>query len=67
MYKLPDRSRLVEYCRIHFLEEHVSQRSEMELKMTENEKLFSKRVYLFSYADIFLRQSNVLDETSLHN
>ena len=38
--------------------------TEMELKLTENEKLLSKWVYLLSYIDVFLKQCIVLDETT---
>ena len=41
--------------------------TEMELKMTEYEKLLSERVYLLSYIDVFFRQCIVLDETTVHN
>ena len=41
--------------------------TEMELKLTENEKLWSKRVYLLSYIDVFFRWCHVLDETTVHN
>ena len=41
--------------------------SEMELKLTEYEKLLSKRVYLLSYIDVFFRRCIVLDETTVHN
>ena len=36
--------------------------NEMELKVTENEKLLSKRVYLVSYLDVFFKRCIVLDE-----
>ena len=38
---------------------------EMELKLTEYKKLPAKRVYLFSYIDIFYKRCLVLDETTL--
>ena len=41
--------------------------TEMELKLTENEKLLSKRVYLLSYIDVFFKRCIVLDETNVHN
>ena len=41
--------------------------SEMELKLTEYEKLLSKRVYLLSYIDVFSERCIVLDETTVHN
>ena len=41
--------------------------TEMELKMTEYEKLLSKRVYLLSYFDVFFKRCIVLDETTVHN
>ena len=41
--------------------------AEMELKLTEYEKLSSKRVYLLSYFDVFFKRCIVLDETTVHN
>ena len=41
--------------------------TEMELKMTEYEKLLSKRVNLLSYIDVFFKRCIVLDETTVHN
>ena len=41
--------------------------TQMELKLTEYEKLLSKRVHLMSYIDIFFRRCIVLDETTVHN
>ena len=41
--------------------------TEMELKLTEYEKLLTKRVYLLSYIDVLLKQRIVLDETTVHN
>ena len=41
--------------------------TEMELKMTEYEKLLSKRVYLLSYIDVLFKRYIVLDETTVHN
>ena len=41
--------------------------SEMELKMTEYEKLLSKQIYLLSYLDVFFERCIVLDETTVHN
>ena len=41
--------------------------TELELKLTENKKLFAKRVYLLSYIDIFYKRCIVLDETTVHN
>ena len=41
--------------------------TEMELKLTEYEKLLSKRVYLLSYFDVFFKRCIVLDETTVHN
>ena len=40
---------------------------EMELKLTEYEKLVSERVYLLSYIDVFFERCIVLDETAVHN
>ena len=41
--------------------------TEMELKLTEYEKLLSKRVHLLSYIDVFFKVCIVLDETTVHN
>ena len=41
--------------------------TEMELKLTEYEKLPSKRVHLLSYIDVFFWRCIVLDETTVHN
>ena len=41
--------------------------TEMELQMTEYEKLLSQRVYLLSYIDVFFKRCIVLDETTVHN
>ena len=41
--------------------------TEMELKLTENENLLSKRVYLSSYNDVFIKRCIGLDETTVHN
>ena len=41
--------------------------TEMELKLTEYEKLLSKRNYLLSYIDVFSKRFIVLDETTVHN
>ena len=41
--------------------------TEMELKLTEYGKLLSKRVYLLSYIDVFLRRCIVMDEITVHN
>ena len=40
---------------------------EMDLKLTEYEKLLAKRVYLLSYIDIFFKRCIALDETTVHN
>ena len=41
--------------------------TEMELKLTEYEKLFSKRVYLLSYIEVLFKRCIVLNETTVHN
>ena len=41
--------------------------TEMELNLTENEKLLSKQVYLLSYIDTFYKWCIVLDETTVPN
>ena len=40
--------------------------TEMELKLTEYEKLLSERVYLLSNIDVFFKRCIVLDETTVH-
>ena len=39
--------------------------TEMELKLTEYEKLLPKRAYLLSYIDVFFKRCIVLDETTV--
>ena len=39
---------------------------EIDLKLTEYKKIFSKRVYLLSYIDISYKRCIVLDETTIH-
>ena len=41
--------------------------TEMDLKLTEYEKILAKRVYLLSYIDIFYKRCIVLDETTVHS
>ena len=41
--------------------------TEMELKMTEYEKLLSERLYLLIYIDVFFKRCIVLEETTVHN
>ena len=41
--------------------------TEMELKLSEYEKLSSERDYLLSYIDVFFKRCIVLDETTVHN
>ena len=41
--------------------------NEMELNLTEYEKLLSERVYILSYNDVFFKRCIVLDETTVHN
>ena len=38
----------------------------VDLKMTEQQSLLAKRVYLLSYIDIFYKRCIVLDETTVH-
>ena len=40
--------------------------TEMELKLTEYEKLLCERLYLLSYFDVIFKQCIVLDETTDH-
>ena len=40
--------------------------AETELKLTDYEKLLSKRVDLLSYIDVFFKRRIVLDETTVH-
>ena len=41
--------------------------TEMDLKLTEYQKVLAKRVYLLSYIDIFYKRCIVLDETTVYN
>ena len=41
--------------------------TERELKLTEHEKLLSKRLYLLSYIDVFFKRYFALDETTVHH
>ena len=41
--------------------------TEIELKLTEYEKLSSKRIYLLSYIEVLFKRCIVLDETTVHN
>ena len=41
--------------------------TEMELNLTEYEKLPSKLVYLLSYIDVVFKRCMVLDDTTVHN
>ena len=41
--------------------------TELDLILTEYKTLLAKRVYLFSYIDIFFKLCIVLDETTVHN
>ena len=41
--------------------------TELELKLTEFEKLLSKPVYLLNYIDVFFQRCIVLDEATVHN
>ena len=41
--------------------------NEVFLKLTENESLLAKRVYLLTYIVIFYKRCIVLDETTVHN
>ena len=41
--------------------------TETDLKLTEYEKLLSKRVYLLCYNDVFFKRCIVLDEKTVHN
>ena len=40
---------------------------ELDLKLSEDQSLLAKRVYLLSYIDIFYKRCIVLDETTVHN
>ena len=40
--------------------------TEMELNLTEYEKLLAKSIYFLSYIDIFFKCCIVLDETTVH-
>ena len=67
MHQLSNRYRQGEHCRVPPSKQHVSQDTEMDLKLTEYKKLLAKRVYLLSYIDIFYKRCIVLDETTVHN
>ena len=41
--------------------------TEMELMLTDYEKILSKRVYLLSFNDVFCKRCIVLDGTTVHN
>ena len=41
--------------------------NEVDLKLTENQSLLAKRVYLLSYIDIFYERCIELDEATVHN
>ena len=41
--------------------------NEVDLKLTEYLSLLAKRVFLYSYNDIFYKRCIVLDETTVHN
>ena len=59
-----DKVKNVVYC---YRNNTYLEDTEMELKLTEHEKLFAALVYLLSYIDIFFRRCIVQDETTLHN
>ena len=62
----PDRFRWVENCCTALSKQHLSERFENGTEMTEYDKLFSNRVYVLSYIDVFSRQCIVLDETTVN-
>ena len=41
--------------------------NELDLKLSEYQSLLAKRVYTWSYIDIFYKRCIVLDETTVHN
>ena len=59
-----DKVNIVEYryWNITYLKD-----TEMDIKLTQYEKLLAKRVYLLSYIDIFYKRCIALDETTVHN
>ena len=59
-----DKLNIVVYC--HRNNTYIKD-TEMELKLTEYKKLLSKRVYLLSFIEVFIKRCNVLDETTVHN
>ena len=58
-----DKLNIVVYC---YQNNTYVKDTEMELKLTEYEKLLSKWVYLLIYIDVFFERCIVLDETTVH-
>ena len=59
-----DKLNIVVYC---YRNNTYLKDTELELKLTEYKKHLAKRVYLFSYLDIFYNRCIELDETTVHN
>ena len=59
-----DKLKIVVY---HYRNNTYVKYTEMELKLTEYEKLLSQRVYLLSYIDWYFKGCIVLDETTVRN
>ena len=64
MDKLNDKLNVVVY---RFRNNTNVKDTRMELKLSEYEKLLSKRVYLLSYTDVFFKRCIVLDETTIYD
>ena len=56
MCKLPKRYRRVKYCRLPLPKNINLKNSKKDLKITEYEKLLSKRVYCLNYIDVLLKR-----------
>ena len=59
-----DKVKTVVYC---YRNNTYVKDTEMQIELTEYEKLLAKRVYLLSHIDIFYKRCIVLDETTVHN
>ena len=67
MHKFQGWDGQLEFCSLRHRNNTYVKDNEMELKLTEYEKLLSKRVYLLSYIDVFFKRCILLDETTVHN
>ena len=62
MLKFQDKLNMVVY---RYLNNTYVKDTEMELKLTDYEKLLNKRIYLLSYIEVFFNWWIVLDETTV--